>query len=258
MAVIAVPVQDYNNVTDPRNARICYEQVITTAVTSGAGVMLTQNTYERVTVPDASESYQFTFADTEIDYIAIAGHSLGTKGATIEISYDLGAGGDTVIATLSPSDDRPILLTFDEVEADEINLLVTGGTGAEMAHIRAGKALVMERALYGGHSPINLSAKTEYQSNMSDTGQFLGRTITRKGTESSFSWRHLTPEWYRQYFQPFVDFAKTGAFFIQWRPDQYPDEVSYCYTTKDIQPSNMSGGIRLMEVSMTVRGHDDV
>lgn len=92
---------------------------------------------------------------------------------------------------------------------------------------------------------------------MSESGQWLGRSIMRQGNDTQFSWRHLDPDWYRQRFAPFAERAKKYPFFIKWRPDLY-DNAVYAHTTDDISPSNMGGGHNLMTVSMNVRGHDDV
>ena len=126
----------------------------------------------------------------------------------------------------------------------------------ELGVIYAGAALEMQRGIYGGHSPIVLNSKTDYQSTMSESGQFLGRTINREGIETSYKWNHLTPEFYRTDFQPFVNSAKRLPFFLLWRPDTYTDAV-FGYTTSDISPSNMTGGSRLMEVGFNMKGHSD-
>ena len=151
MSLSPVPLQDENNVTSSRNARICYEQVLTTA--SGNEALLTQNTFDRVTIGSTPQTLTLSMTSTEIDYIAIAGHSLGAIGATVEIQWELSSGGANTVLAVDPTDDRPILVTFDEVTADEVHIVVTGGTNAEIAHVRAGKALVMQQPLYGGHSP---------------------------------------------------------------------------------------------------------
>ena len=92
---------------------------------------------------------------------------------------------------------------------------------------------------------------------MSDSGQFLGRTITKQGTETSYSWRHLTSEFYRDDFQPFVKSARKFPFFLLWRPDTFTD-TAFGFTTSDISPANMTGGNRFMEVSFKMKGHEDV
>ena len=87
-------------------------------------------------------------------------------------------------------------------------------------------------------------------------GQWLGRSIIRKGVTTSYQWRHLKAAWYRQYFDPFVKSARTTPFFIAWRPETYPNEVAYAWAKSDIRPSNM--GIRdFMEVTLSVEGLTD-
>ena len=116
----------------------------------------------------------------------------------------------------------------------------------------------MTRTIFGGHSPITLSAKTEYRNSVSETGQWLGRSIARQGTETEYSFTLVDDLWYRENFQPFVESAKTNPFFIAWRPDLYPDEVAYVWTTEDIKPQNRGGSTRLMNFAFSVEGHDDL
>jgi hypothetical protein len=109
----------------------------------------------------------------------------------------------------------------------------------------------MQRGLYGGHSPINLSRVTVSRSNRSEGGQFLGRYIVRSGFKTSAEWGHLTASWYRENFDPFVESATQYPFFFAWRPETFPDEVAYCWTDGDIQPANM--GIKtLMSVGINI------
>ena len=255
-------IPDEDNITAMSNARIGYEQVLAN-VESGdedAEAMLTTNTFERFTSASGTVSRTFTTTQNEtIDYIAIAGHNLATAGATINIQYATTiAGTDVSLAVITPTTNRPIMIMFDELTIREVTITLSNGTDREIAHIRAGKALVMQQPIYGGHRPSALNAKTRYQSNMSDTGQFLGRNITRKGSETEYSWRHLTESWYRKYFQPFVESAKLDPFFIMWRPDYHPDEVAYAHTKKDIEPSNMGNATTLLDVSVPVMIHDDL
>ena len=113
----------------------------------------------------------------------------------------------------------------------------------------------MQRAIYGGHSPATLSRVTSVRPSLSETGQWLGATEVRSGYRSSYTWKHLTPSWYREHFDPFVaNNPRANPFFIAWRPDRYPDEVVYAWATNDIQPTNMGTGRGLMEVSMSVEG----
>lgn len=241
-------------------ARIAYENKLTAASSTDAEAVLIPNTWERWT--SASGTMTATFqpgSSVKCNYIAIAAHNLGTKGSEIVVQTSDTVGGTfTDRGSATPSNDRPLFFMFDDVDdVEDVKITVTGGTDREIGIVYAGEVLIMQRAIYGGHSPITLSSVTDYRNSDTDTGQFIGRKIRRKGQMTNFSWQFLTPDWYRDNFQPFVDAAKTTPFFIAWRPDRFSDEVAFGYTTGDIRPTNMSGGVEFLSVDMQMKAHDE-
>jgi hypothetical protein len=148
------------------------------------------------------------------------------------------------------------MLLFDPVSAAAVRLVFESLGSPETAPlvsvIYIGEALAMQRPLYGGHSPIDLARNTVIRPNKSERGQWLGRSIIRSGSTGAWSWRHLKPDWYRTYFDPFVESARTQPFFIAWRPETYP-VTAYCWTEGDITPSNM--GVKdFMQVTLEAEG----
>ena len=251
--------------TSLQNARIGYENLLTATTTTAARKMLIPNTYERYPVQAGSTSVKFQLSTpSEINFLGFAAHNLGSfqGGVPIEAKYATVIGGAlTSFYTTTFVNNGALMVLLDGLEGilvAEIELsFITASFGAKIGVFYAGNALEMQRSIYGGHSPADLSAKTKYQSTMSDGGQFIGRTVTRKGSATSFSWRHLTPDWYRESFQPFVESAVTIPFFITWKPSDYPLATSFGYTDGDIKPSNMGGGNALMSVSFNFTGHSD-
>lgn len=253
-------VKGGRSVTDLSYARILYNNKLNAASSTDAAAALIPNTWERW--ESASGTMQATFqpaTSVVINAVGIAAHNLATTGSSVVVeTAPTVAGTWTERDAITPITNKPILFLFENVDdCEDVRITITGGTDREIGVIYAGEAMVMQRALYGGHNPIDLSSVTEYQNNQSDTGQFLGRTIQRKGKRSTFSWRNIEPDWYRETFQPFVDSAKTTPFFIKWRPDRFSDEVAFGYTENDITPSNSGGGIDLMNMSMSMRAHDE-
>mgnify|MGYP003635011658 FL=1 len=246
---------------DPSYARIAYENKLTATTTTGAEALLIPNTWERWALADGAVTLLLqTTAASTINYIAMAAHNLFTAGTTrinIQVSTTVGSGWFTV-CDQSIISNAPIFCSLDDyLNIVEVRITFTGGTSREIGVVYAGESLIMQRGLFSGHNPINLSSMTEYRNAMSDSGQFLGRRIKRKGQQSSFAWANLTDDWYREYFQPFVVSAKTTPFFIQWRPDYQPLECAFGYTTADISPSNQGGTTRMMSVNFTMRAHDE-
>jgi len=189
---------------------------------------------------------------TDVNYIAIAAHTFGTDGTTCLSQYWDGAAWQD-LEEVTPSDDSPILFIFDDQTATKYRIYLTGSTTPRVGVVYIGKLLEMQRSIYAGHTPITLTRRTEYKTNISENGQWLGRSIVRGGSNTSYSWSNLTPSWYRANFDPFVEAARTTPFFIAWNPSDYPDEVGYVWTTSDIEPAN-SGTRGFMDVSMKVEG----
>lgn len=253
------PLDDWDNMP-LSHARIGYNNLLTGADASAALKALTPNTYERVGFGAGSPintDWQTT-GSQEIDYVAIAAHNFA--GFQIIFQYAVTAGGPYVdIESITPADNSAIMILLDEpITIQEIRLVVSNSDGErELGVIHAGMALQMYQPIYGGHSPIDLSATTEYFNTMSDTGQFLGQTIIRKGLNTQYAWQHLDPDWYRERFEPFVQSSRRYPFFIKWRPDLY-DVTAYGFATADIKPQNMGGGHRLMSVGFQMRAHADL
>lgn len=244
--------------SNPSGALIGYENLLAASTTSDAEKALINNTWERWRPALGSVTVKFQMtAAAEVDYIAIGAHALSGETLVIQTAATVG-GAVTDVDVVAPTDNKAIMLTFDVRTIQEVIVTGTLIAASEVGSIFAGKLLRMPRSIYGGHSPISLSKKTKYQSVMSESGQFLGRTITRKGLQASFSWQFLEPNWYRDTFQTFTDSARTKPFYIKWKPDDFSEEVAFGYLTGDPAPSNMGGGHALMSVSVTMRAHSDL
>lgn len=246
---------------------------------------LTQNTYERfnirlsgVTVTpkpwpphpgggvedDGLSNFTVTVPESRLmDCFCIGASKI--RGCGISFHYSPSLSGDDWIQIHSeiPEDDRAIMvLTESKVSVRRFRISFqdvqqSGMMRISVGYVSAGVALQMQRPLFGGHSPMSLSRVTEYQSGVSDGGNWLSRSVVRRGLSGDFSWDKLTDEWYREYFDPFVMKARTDLFFIKWRPSYAPRDCVLAWTTSDITPSYM--GIRdLVSVSMSVSGYGDV
>jgi hypothetical protein len=229
-----------------------------TASPAGASVALIPNTFELYSAANGSFTYEAAGNFTG-DYVAIGAHNLGDTGKTIVIGTSNATSGSfsTVYTGSSLTNNNAILAKFTSGSIRRIQITISGGSGNfSIGVVYCGAVLTMENSIYGGHSPATLSAETEFQNNASDSGQWLSRTIVRKGLKANFNFRHITPAFYRTSFQPFVKSARTAPFFVKWRPTGYPLETVMCWTQEDIRPSNM--GVRdFMEVSFSADGYGD-
>ena len=198
-------------------------------------------------------------ANGAINYVGIASHNLGTIGREVTISH-FRVSGWTQLVKFTPTTDDAIMVIFEDETTpapgnfDQWEVSIAASTTPpEIGAMAMGRVLVMPHCIYGGHSPATLSRETEIEPNVSIGGRFLGRSIIRRGYRTDYEFRHLPAQWYREHFDPFVEHALREPFFISWKPDKFPAEVLYGWTTDDLRPVNM--GIRdLMSVSFGVEG----
>lgn len=191
------------------------------------------------------------------NYFGIAGHNLGSTQCVVKLQSSSGGGPTTLLEFIPGTDDA--IMALVPAQTNRLGAIVlepkAGALAPIISIVYIGKALAMQRGIYGGHSPFALSRRTAVRPNLSETGQFIGRSIERKGKAGDLAWKHLTPEWYREEFDPFVKLARARGWFLAWRPSSYPDEVEYCWTNADIKPVNM-GIAGLMEVGFSAEALD--
>lgn len=193
-------------------------------------------------------------AATSVNYVGIAAHTLGTSSSSVQVQYSDNDSAWTDASDIhTPVDDTPIMFLFNSSSHRYWRIQVTGSTIPLIGVVFIGSALEMPRSIYGSHSPIELSRNTIIRPQVSEGGQFLGRSRIRTGFSTDFAWTNLDPTFYRDEFDLFVQDARCFPFFIAWRPLQFPNALGYAWMNMDVKPSN-SGVANLMQVSITVQG----
>lgn len=221
------------------------------------------------TAPDNSLTYEFWQPSTtgfetwefdngsaiECDCAAIAAHDLATQAVTVSIQYFNGSTWADLVTAFAPTDDSPIMAIFEPITAQRwrIGITTAGSTPGKIAVIRFGKLLQMERPIYGGHAPLLFGRRTEFNTNTSETGEFLGMSKQRTMLSTSFEWPHVTAAWVRSNWPAMQRAAEDDAIFIAWRPEDF-EEVGFGRVTGTPSASNM--GIRdLMTVGFSLQAH---
>jgi hypothetical protein len=134
-----------------------------------------------------------------------------------------------------------------------VRVVISNAANAQVGIIRFGHALQMQRPVFGGIQPIGLMRLVETRHSISETGQWLGRTIQRQARRTSMPWAHLNAAWYRANFEPFSLTLPQTSFGLIQNPAKMPESVAWCWTDETPQPENM--GIRdLMSVSLNITG----
>lgn len=211
-------------------------------------------TYEKWQPTASAATWEYDHGSAaECDYCVIGAHDLGTRAATVNVQAEIAAVWTTLVS-ISPADNMPIMAIFEPRTQQAWRLQITyAGTAPVIGVIKFGKALQMPRPLYGGHAPLDLSRQTILRTNISEAGEFLGRTKQRTAFATSFAWQHLEASWVRANWRPLQLAIETEPFFIAWRPITF-SEVGLVYSSQTPIPENM--GIRdLMSVNLGVTGY---
>lgn len=181
----------------------------------------------------------------EIDYLAIAGHNLGSDQIPASLEGYIGGSWTELVAEQTFANDSPILFRFTAQSLSDIRLKMVAPTDAfpRIAVMYIGKLLTLPRKLWVGHTPINQGRKTEILSGRSESGKFLGRVQIGEWRETVIPLSLIDPEWYRDYGgDEFLAASALTPFFFGWRPESYPNEIGYCWTTEDPMPVPTSSG----------------
>lgn len=214
---------------------------------SGAGSP-TSDEYLTITTGTASD----------LDYLAIARHNLGTAQAAVSVE-----GWDTVgsptgyIELTAPrllTNDNPVIFRWTAAPYPYIRLRIQDNDQAVTPYIAVlyvGKLLLLQRRIYVGHTPISYGRSIQTVNHRSINGDFLGRIITSRSVSTKVSLNNLTPDWYRDYLDPFFVDSQDNPFFFAWRPEDYPQECGYGWMTNDPTVSNQqSNGMMTASWSM--------
>lgn len=188
----------------------------------------------------------------EIDGIAIAAHTCGSSGVTVTVSGLIDGDWVQLHDPISPDDDEPIMVAFRLAEVDAVRVALSAPARIGVFH--AGAMLEMPQPAYNSLPPLALIRSTTYETNKSQTGQFMGRSVASSSRPFEASWSHLTEAWVRDEFLPFALAARNAPFFIALRPAGYPTDVGYVLTSDDTAPSRM--GIRdYLQLSLKGEAH---
>lgn len=240
------------------NARILYAPILGTVTGTGSNPAYAANDYtsQRWDLVPGSNSWLLT-ATANVDCLFIAAHNLA--GKTIDIQTAAVAGGPyTTRRSITPTDSSSICVLFNNAGSPysvaEVKLLVNEGSDVAVGIIRAGVALQMPIPIYGGHRPLNLNRMTEAQQQFSETGQWLGRIIRRRGVVSTYDWEYLSSAWYLANFEAFAKTLPLSPFCIAGNPSRFADDVGFVWTDRDLEPAAM-GTKDYWAVSLSVTGY---
>lgn len=173
----------------------------------------------------------------------IAAHNLWSTGGRIAFEHDSDENDTwTTIGTVTPTDDGPLMFFFASVSSPRWRITVDRAAVPKIGVVRIGDPLVMQRTIYAGASPARMNRATDVISNISHSGELLGRSRKRTILMEGAEWQNLTYSWVRSNLDGvngLIQSIETNAFFMAWRPENAAPDVSYFMRAEAGAPKSM-------------------
>lgn len=231
------------------NGRLCWDATVgtITATTSAAGfpavnasTVRTDSAWRPTAIP-ATWTNTFTGA-TDISFVGIAKHDLGSRNATIAVEYNVGGvwAAFPGLGAVQPADDNALLFLTAPTACAGVRVRITAADDEPtIAVIRAGRAQEMPRPFTWTGQPITEGDRIEFEKTISLTGNWLGRSVVSDGLRFELVMDHATENWRQTEFAAFKSYANggEGAFFVATRPFGYPKEVAYAWPSGNVKAS---------------------
>lgn len=131
------------------------------------------------------------------------------------------------------NDDQCFFKMFALTESKKWRVLFDTSDVFYVGVLMLGKALHLPFGMPVGFTPPRHNPTIEKLSSRTVAGQFVGRSIIRRGSESELTQKQISPSWLRQFGEPFIRHAEKYPFIFSWSYIKYPDDAVFCQA-KDI------------------------
>lgn len=187
-------------------------------------------------------------SSTSASYAAIAAHTLGTNGNTLDVQYWNGAAWVSALSsTITPTDDKTIIVAFTQVSGTKWRISISGGTAPNVGVVSIGDAIQFESGILPAYTPLYMAEEIELLSSQTMNGQFVTNRINRKGARTQFGLNILDRSFVEgTAFQNFRRHYNDGKpFFFASNPSELTEDVAYCWRQDggEIRPTFDSDGI---------------
>src|SRR5690606_13638794 len=110
---------------------------------------------------------------------------------------------------------NPIIIHFDQLQAQYHRLRISvpamtfgQNAGVQIAHIRMGRMLRLQRKIYVDVTPFTLDKRVEKIVSVSDSGKYLGTRVKSIHNLYTINQENNDPAWVRTNIMPFLDHAE--------------------------------------------------
>ena len=201
----------------------------------------------------AQQDIDIDIGGAEVDYVGIARHNLEVD-AEIRIQVLSGGIYSTLFDWSNARTAQAILFLFSTASPEAVRVSIRNNPNPpRVAVIYVGVATKFQRNIYVGHTPIVMGRNITEVGGFSESGQYLGSVTRRESFTNSVDLKNLTPSYYRQFIDPFINRRNRTPAFFSWRPESYALEVGYVWITGNPKPSNQRAN-GMMQITFNMEG----
>ena len=188
----------------------------------------------------------------QVDCFGVYKHNFGDASVTLTCQYSTNGGSSwNTLEAVTPGDNETIFHVEigGAVTAQDWRFQTSGATAAALVGVFfLGKATLL-LDLETGFTPPKLWPVDEFLNQQSEGGEFLGRSLLRRGSKSRLELTRALQPWLETNWEPFIEAAKAHPWFFGWDLQSHPDETYFCYTDKRFRPGSL-GPVNYGNVSL--------
>ena len=186
------------------------------------------------------------------DYAAIWGHDLYTTGCTVEVrgSTDNFSASDVLVATSTPTSDKPLLIQFSAVSYRYWRLKFTTGSVPTIAIALLGAVLDIPAGVREGFDPLGRDVVEQY--NRSVAGHPLGKVIEFEDWSQTVTFELLSWSWIRSTWMAAWDaHLRSEPFLFAWDPTNHPTEIFHAVIREKYDAPHRAGSLVNLSVPLS-------
>lgn len=179
-----------------------------------------------------------------IDAFGLYKHNLGDVAGSLLVQYStssLGGAFTTLFAVMPGAANSGGNRTLFRVNSNQVTarywqFVFSGHNSAPIVGVLGLFATTQLPAIDHPFQVPMLNRDTELMNNLSDTGEFIGRSVLRTGFSTGFKLGKVQDTWLRQFWEPIARGMELNPFFWAWDANRYQDDAYYCFLNKKTNP----------------------
>jgi len=172
-----------------------------------------------------------------IDYWGIAGHNLGSDGASAAIAWSDDNISYTTIETLNPTTDAVIFSTFTSVSHRYTKVTVTGVTSAKIARLHVGTTDDLSGVLAAPFTQPELAAEYQFTTPISQGGLPLGRSVKHTSYEFDMVFNTVATSWVEANWLALYAQIAVSPFFLLWDATNHSTDTAFAWLQRNAKPN---------------------